>query len=762
MNLEAMVCALQNKNVDHLGIRGEVLKVRLLVSSTYGLKVLNNEEMLEDIIKSWTEHLNQSYVSLVEDLVSDGLTRHQRDDDLSYGRRTFDAHAVRSAFLPFHLYGQLASTKLGLEVLIRHPDIHEMLGHLANAGDNNKNWQLTKKSIWAVANVCASYEGACFVDREGGIESLIKISEESNILSLKATAFYALSLVATTRFGCQVLASKGWCTLKYGRDDPWPVLEDWFIRFQIATIILDQDEPEDVPMDDVDHFKASTRRSSSLQYTPVINDADDTIDDTIHPRSSSLSSRKRLSNIFKSLSDKKDGNKSSSITRRIKRSLFKENSHGDSSSAAAPIVDTIEENDIINSASSVAAPIATPEKSSQSSSTGDTLEEITEENEHKINCTKSESDQSLPMTTSAPFVKPVRMKQRSGQRAYSESEAQSLLTANPISSIVPGASITSMASTGSYTDNPGFLTLRSIHSRHRPVLDFIETGDDHDHGTAQERIKRSDSVSAKKRHSSGSGTTGRKLSTVNNRKKLLGPLKDEDMSKIVNDRYWGITLPAKMDALLSDKIENTLLEEIDISNPPASPGNFEYHSEETCLQCYNYLDINQTSPLGTRHRSSSLTCSTTLDTEDLNKSGSGTKSTIGSPINLRKQVMKTNIAMQELESAKQKAHKRKEALKIISTLNASVGALRTEETLLKMKQQSPQTFKDLCFYSEVCQLMGHFSFRLSSRRFIQELFMDVSFEVLNEDARKLLATQHQRSTIDEDSKNDDDDEPFQE
>ena len=127
--------------------------------------------------------------------------------------------------------------------------------------------------------------------------------------------------------------------------------------------------------------------------------------------------------------------------------------------------------------------------------------------------------------------------------------------------------------------------------------------------------------------------------------------------------------------------------------------------------------------------------------------------------------MKSNIAMQELESAKQKAHKRKEALKIISTLNASVGALRTEETLLKMKQQSPHTFKDLCFYSEVCQLMGHFSFRLSSRRFIQELFMDVSFEVLNEDARKLLATQnHDRSTIEEDdfaTKNDDE-ETFQE
>ena len=89
--------------------------------------------------------------------------------------------------------------------------------------------------------------------------------------------------------------------------------------------------------------------------------------------------------------------------------------------------------------------------------------------------------------------------------------------------------------------------------------------------------------------------------------------------------------------------------------------------------------------------------------------------------------------------AKIRLMQRKEALKIISTLNATVGASKTEETLLKMKQQSPVIFKDLCFYSEVCQLMSQFSFRLSSRRFLQELFMDVNFEILAEDARILLA-----------------------
>ena len=46
------------------------------------------------------------------------------------------------------------------------------------------------------------------------------------------------------RYGCHALASKGWCTLKYGRDDPWPVLEDWFLRFQMATLLDNDEETE--------------------------------------------------------------------------------------------------------------------------------------------------------------------------------------------------------------------------------------------------------------------------------------------------------------------------------------------------------------------------------------------------------------------------------------------------------------------------------------------------------------------------------------
>ena len=55
-----------------------------------------------------------------------------------------------------------------------------------------------------------------------------------------------------------------------------------------------------------------------------------------------------------------------------------------------------------------------------------------------------------------------------------------------------------------------------------------------------------------------------------------------------------------------------------------------------------------------------------------------------------------------------------------------------------MKQKSPDIFTDLCLYSEVCLLLSEYSFRLFSRRFLQELFMDVDFEELYAEPMKIL------------------------
>lgn len=46
---------------------------------------------------------------------------------------------------------------------------------------------------------------------------------------------------------------------------------------------------------------------------------------------------------------------------------------------------------------------------------------------------------------------------------------------------------------------------------------------------------------------------------------------------------------------------------------------------------------------------------------------------------------------------------------------------------MKLQSRWPSVFTDLCFYSEVSHLLGVYSFRLASRRFIQELFLEVDF-----------------------------------
>ena len=56
----------------------------------------------------------------------------------------------------------------------------------------------------------------------------------------------------------------------------------------------------------------------------------------------------------------------------------------------------------------------------------------------------------------------------------------------------------------------------------------------------------------------------------------------------------------------------------------------------------------------------------------------------------------------------------------------------------RFKQKYPNVFNDLCLYSDVSILMTKFAFRLASRRFIQELFMDLQYEELYEEPFRIL------------------------
>lgn len=66
--------------------------------------------------------------------------------------------------------------------------------------------------------------------------------------------------------------------------------------------------------------------------------------------------------------------------------------------------------------------------------------------------------------------------------------------------------------------------------------------------------------------------------------------------------------------------------------------------------------------------------------------------------------------------------------------------------LMELKQKYPESFQDICLYSEVCRNMAECSYRMSVRRFIQEIFLDLKFDALNHGVEAVLGVAQQRFT----------------
>lgn len=66
-----------------------------------------------------------------------------------------------------------------------------------------------------------------------------------------------------------------------------------------------------------------------------------------------------------------------------------------------------------------------------------------------------------------------------------------------------------------------------------------------------------------------------------------------------------------------------------------------------------------------------------------------------------------------------------EAMDLICQLNVVFRYKQSEVGLNKLKRKMPKLFQDLCFYSDICQLMGEYDFRINARKFVQVLFNSV-------------------------------------
>ncbi|XP_033125633.1 rapamycin-insensitive companion of mTOR-like [Anneissia japonica] len=81
---------------------------------------------------------------------------------------------------------------------------------------------------------------------------------------------------------------------------------------------------------------------------------------------------------------------------------------------------------------------------------------------------------------------------------------------------------------------------------------------------------------------------------------------------------------------------------------------------------------------------------------------------------------------------------RKELMQFVSNMCSSVRRKAQEQGLLNLKEKFPHIFEDICLYSDVCHTLATHTFRLSARRFIQELFQEVKFDAILDQPHAIL------------------------
>ncbi|KAG7212743.1 hypothetical protein KM043_013008 [Ampulex compressa] len=81
-----------------------------------------------------------------------------------------------------------------------------------------------KSALWVLGHVGTSGAGVEQLNHLGIIEMITSLAETCPYYAIRATAMYALSLIATTRAGADALIAFDWPCVRHRRGDLWPVL----------------------------------------------------------------------------------------------------------------------------------------------------------------------------------------------------------------------------------------------------------------------------------------------------------------------------------------------------------------------------------------------------------------------------------------------------------------------------------------------------------------------------------------------------------
>ncbi|KAH0542832.1 hypothetical protein FGG08_002786 [Glutinoglossum americanum] len=195
--------------LDHLGDIGAPLLLRFL-STSVGYHYLHELDYINQAMDDWFLGRNDIYVTIVEASLYRALhmehEKPQRNANDGQERTNY-------GIVPPHFYRELTRTTEGCKLLEEKGHFTEFAATIRDFGMEKDDPEIilkVKGCMWAVGNVGSMALGAPFLEESDVVRQIAKIAEESEVMSLKGTAFFVLGLISRSIHGMEILGEYGW------------------------------------------------------------------------------------------------------------------------------------------------------------------------------------------------------------------------------------------------------------------------------------------------------------------------------------------------------------------------------------------------------------------------------------------------------------------------------------------------------------------------------------------------------------------------
>lgn len=197
--------------LDHLGEIGAPLLLRFL-STSVGYHYLDGLDYITREMDDWFLGRNDTYVALIEASMARALADipEKPAAPLNYD----DAPELTNyGLVPPHFYRELTRTKEGCKLLKQKGHFDEFSANIRDFAMENDDSEIivkVKGCLWAVGNVGSMELGAPFLESSDVVKWIVQIAEQSEVMSLRGTAFYVLGLISRSLHGQEILLEYGW------------------------------------------------------------------------------------------------------------------------------------------------------------------------------------------------------------------------------------------------------------------------------------------------------------------------------------------------------------------------------------------------------------------------------------------------------------------------------------------------------------------------------------------------------------------------